>query len=346
MRAWEFDGERLRLVNREPLEPSAGQVVVDVRAAGLCHSDLTVMGRPRGSHAFALPLVLGHEVAGVVSAVGGGVTDLREGDSVVVYGPWGCGSCRACLAGVENLCPQARNRGIFPPGLGADGGLAEQVLVPEARHVVPTGGLDPVQAAPLTDAGLTAYNAVRCSLSALPPGGVAVVIGVGGLGHLAVQLLGILAATTVVAVDRSEQARDLALRCGADLALDPGEDPVGTIAELTKLAGADVVFDFVGTDTTLASGARMLRPGGELVVVGLGPGALPVSIGSMAMGAVVRLAYWGGRGDLIDVLALARSGRLSVAVETVRLDDVPAAYERLREGALNGRLVVLPGMGS
>jgi len=343
MRALQYDGHGLDVVDLPRPTPARGGVVVDVRAAGLCHSDLTVMDRRPEDHPFDLPLVLGHEIAGVVSAVGPEAEGVREGDAVVVYGPWGCGSCRACRDGAENHCPHARASGILPPGLGAPGGLAEQVHVPSSRHLVPIGDLDPVQAAPLTDAGLTTYHAVRQALPALPAGGTAVVVGIGGLGHLAVQLLRVLANCTVIAVDTSETARELAARLGADIVLDPATAaPAEQVRELTGGSGVDVVIDLVATTGTLSASASMLRPGGELVILGVGSGVLPVAVGRIPLGCTVRTPFWGTLPDLRNVLELARAGQLLSTVQTFRLDQAITAYDRLRHGEVLGRAVVTP----
>src|SRR5919204_698097 len=172
-------------------EPVAapGGVVLRVAGAGLCHSDLHMMHWPPGTLPYDLPFTLGHEVAGTVVALGPGAGGVGVGDAVLVYGPWGCGLCRRCSLGEEHQCERpAQERGC---GLGYDGGLAEYVVVPSPRLLVPLGDLDPVRAAPLADAGLTPYHAIRRALP-LPAGSAVVVIGVGGLGHVAVQLLGAL----------------------------------------------------------------------------------------------------------------------------------------------------------
>ena len=191
-----------------------------VAGAGLCHSDLHLMRWPAGSLPYELPFTLGHEVSGTVAALGAGADGLEPGEPVLVYGPWGCGGCRACSIGAEHLCERAPSgRGA---GLGRDGGLAEYMVVPSPRLTVPLGGLDPVSAAPLADAGLTPYHAVRRALGLLRPGTSAIVIGVGGLGHVAVQLLKALSPARVVAVDRRDEALDLAAHSGADVALRGG----------------------------------------------------------------------------------------------------------------------------
>lgn len=346
MRALRYDGTSLELVERATPRPGPGQVVIDVLAAGLCHSDLVVMGRSAYENPFQLPVVLGHEIAGIVSALGTGVTGVAEGDRVVVYGPWGCGHCSTCSSGAEHLCARGRPNGIFPPGLGNDGGLADCVVVDSSRHLVPIGDLDPVQAAPLTDAGLTSYHAIRSALPSLPADGTVVVIGVGGLGHLTVQLLQLMSECRVIAVDTSPEARLLALKMGAYVVLDPREQAVDVVVgQLSSGNGADVVLDFVATDETLQSAAATLRPGGELVIVGVGGGHLPVAVGLLPLGATVRTPYWGTLPDLYDVVALAQGGHLVTAVETFSLDEAVTAYARLRAGDVTGRAVVLPQGG-
>jgi propanol-preferring alcohol dehydrogenase len=210
---------RLKAWKSEPVlddvaipEPGAGEVVVQVGAAGACHSDLHLMyDFEAGTLPWSPPFTLGHENAGWVHAVGAGVRGLEPGVPVAVVGAWGCGSCRRCLDGLETYC----ERPDLAPvpggggGLGMDGGMAEYLLVPAARHVLPLPeGLEPVEAAPLTDAALTPYHAVRRSEAKLGPTATAVVIGVGGLGHMAVQILRATSGARVIAVDPRDAARD------------------------------------------------------------------------------------------------------------------------------------------
>ncbi|MFE0812948.1 NAD(P)-dependent alcohol dehydrogenase [Streptomyces sp. NPDC058794] len=326
-------------------EPGWGQVLLAMTAVGLCHSDFLLLDTPLGMlrrMGIPVPLTLGHEPVGTVAALGAGVHGLREGDAVAVYGPRGCGACRRCAGGAENLCPRSASLGIAPPGLGAPGGLAEYMLVDSARHLVPLGGLDPVQAAPLTDAGLSAYHAVRRSLPKLVAGSTAVVIGIGGLGHLAVQLLRVLTAARVVALDVSEAKRQLAAELGAHTTLMSDEAAAPRIRELTDGAGADVVLDFVGTPQTVGLAGACVGIGGDVTIAGVGRGALPVGFDTPAYGVSVAGTYWGTRTDLVEVLELARSGLLTSRVRTFALDEVPEAYEMLRQGLVTGRAVVLP----
>jgi len=323
-------------------EPGPGQVLVKVGGAGACHSDLHLMAAPAGGAPFALPFTLGHENAGWVERTGPGVAGLAPGDPVLVYGPWGCGHCVRCRQGAENYCENAG--GTTPGGgLGHDGGMAPYMLVPSARFLVPLGGLDPRDAAPLTDAGLTSYHAVKRSLPLLGSGATAVVIGAGGLGQMAIQILRTLsAATTVIAVDSAPEKRAIALELGADDAVASGEDAVRRVRDVTRGQGAQLVLDFVGIDATLALAAQMARALGHLTIVGIGGGKLPVGFGSPAHECAVSAPYWGSLPELMEVVELARSGRLRMRVEHYRLEQAAEVYRRLHEGRIAGRAVVVP----
>ncbi|MCF2130210.1 NAD(P)-dependent alcohol dehydrogenase [Strepomyces sp. STD 3.1] len=323
-------------------EPGPGQVLLKVTAAGVCHSDIAVMSWPAEAFPYGLPLTLGHEGVGTVAALGAGVTELTEGDAVAVYGPWGCGSCAKCAEGKENYCLRAEALGIRPPGLGRPGSMAEYLLVDDARHLVPLDGLDPVAAVPLTDAGLTPYHAIKRSLPKLVPGSTAVVIGAGGLGHVAVQLLRALTSARVIALDVSEDKLRLAREVGAHEVVPSDARAADAVRELTGGLGAEAVFDFVGVAPTVRTAGAVAAVEGDVTLVGIGGGSLPVGFGVLPFEVSVTAPYWGSRGELIEVLDLARSGALSVHTETYALDDAPLAYERLHAGQVNGRAVILP----
>jgi propanol-preferring alcohol dehydrogenase len=288
------------------------------------------------------PFTLGHENAGWVEALGAGVTGLEIGEPVAVYGPWGCGRCQRCATGMENYCERPDLAGGAVGGLGSDGGMAPYMLVPSARHLVPIGDLDPVVAAPLTDAGLTPYHAIKRGLHLLTPGSTAVVIGAGGLGHMAVQMLRALTPATVVAVDRRPEALDLAVSVGAHHGVLADDDAATTIREVSQGRGADVVLDVVGADPTLALGASVARTLGQLTIVGIAGGSLPVSFFGSAFEVSVATTYWGSLPELGEVLALARAGLLTPHVQRFSLDEAPVAYERLAAGEVEGRAVVIP----
>jgi alcohol dehydrogenase, propanol-preferring len=327
-------------------EPGPGQVVIQVGGAGACHSDLHLMDEfEAGMLPWEPPFTLGHENAGWVHAWGAGVTGLDHDQPVAVVGAWGCGDCAHCRQGLETYC----ERPDLAPvpggggGLGLDGGMAEYLLVPAARFLVPLpDGLDPVHAAPLTDAALTPYHAVRRSWGKLGPLATAVVIGVGGLGHMAVQVLKATTGARVIAVDARAAARDMGKRHGADLTLEPGPDTVARIREETHGVGADVVIDCVGSDETLALGAASMRQLGDLTLVGLGGGSLPVSFFGIPYEVSVQTTYWGNRAELAEVLDLASRGLLTAEITTFGLDDAMVAYDRLKAGEIEGRAVVVP----
>ncbi|MGY1841752.1 MULTISPECIES: NAD(P)-dependent alcohol dehydrogenase [unclassified Modestobacter] len=323
-------------------EPGPGQVRLRVTAAGLCHSDAFVMGLPADQYVYGLPLTLGHEGAGVVDALGDGVTGVAVGDPVAVYGPWGCGLCYACARGAENYCTRAAELGIQPPGLGSPGALAEYMLVDDVRHLVPLGDLDPVATVSLTDAGLTPYHAIVSSLGALQPGGTAVVIGAGGLGHVAIQLLRAISGATVVALDISDEKLELAKQVGAHHVLRSDAGAAAAIRELTGGVGAPAVFDIVGSPATIELARQVVAIDGVVQIVGIGGGTLPTGFFSTPMGAAVRAPYWGTRTELMEVLDLARAGAVHVEVERFTLDEAPEAYRRLHAGTIRGRAVVVP----
>jgi alcohol dehydrogenase, propanol-preferring len=323
-------------------EPGAGQILVKITAAGLCHSDLSLMGMPAGRTGYRLPMTLGHEGVGTVAATGDGVSDVSVGEDVAAYLIWGCGRCPNCVQGRENYCLRMAEHGKVGPGLGWDGTLAEYLLVDDARHLVPLKGLDPVQAVPLTDAGLTPYHAVKRALPRLLPGSTAVVIGVGGLGHMAVQLLLAMTAARVVALDVSAEKLALAARLGAHHAIVSDDGSAATVRDLTDGSGARVVFDFVGAKSTLAAATRMVAVDGEICIVGMGSGDVRVGFGRLPFAVSVSVPFAGTRSDLVEVIELARLGAVTAHVQMFGMDEVSHAYDLLREGKIEGRAVVVP----
>jgi propanol-preferring alcohol dehydrogenase len=337
---WKHDAELAEVP--EP-EPGPGQVAVRIGGAGACHSDLHLMHDfDAGLLPWGPPFTLGHENAGWVDALGAGVSGLEVGEPVAVYGPWGCGRCHRCRQGFENYCERQAEIGVMGGGLGLDGGMAGRMLIPDARLLVPLGDLDPVEAAPLTDAGLTPYHAVKRSLPLLTPGSTAVVIGAGGLGHMAVQILRETCAATVVAVDTRKEALALAADVGAHHGVVAGDDAAEEIREMTRGKGADVVLDIVGSDQTLGLAAAVTRALGHLTIVGIAGGTLPVSFFGIAYEASVATTYWGTLPELMEVVALAASGRIRAHVHRFGLDEAAAAYQAMREGTLEGRAVIVP----
>jgi len=323
-------------------DPGPGEVLLRVAGAGACHSDLHLMEFPPGAMPFDPPFVLGHEITGLVEALGPATAGPEPGTVVAVYGPRGCGTCATCRTGAENYCERAAQLRKLAPGIGHDGGMAELVTVP-ARLLVPLHELDPVDAAPLTDAALTPYHAIRRSLGVLVPGSTAVVIGAGGLGHLAVQLLRTLTAARVVVVDQADDKIAHALELGADEAFRPDDDAVARVRSATGGLGAELVLDLVGSDATLELARQAARVQGHLTVVGIAGGTLPFSFFGVPYECSVASTYWGSIIELHEVVALARAGRIHVDVERFPLDRALDAYDRMRSGTLRGRAVVTPG---
>ncbi|WP_226365047.1 alcohol dehydrogenase catalytic domain-containing protein [Pseudonocardia sp. ICBG162] len=345
MRAYRMTGPgRAGLVDLPDPEPGPGEVRLDVSAAGLCHSDLAVLAGSAGS-GWPLPMTLGHEICGRVAALGEGVAEVVVGDQVVVHAPIGCGACDRCRCGRTNYCDRRAAVPVAGIGLGTDGGMADAVVV-GADHLVAADGLDPASAAALTDAGLTSYHAIgTCRASLDRPGSVAVVLGVGGLGHLAIRILRATTGARIVALDTRDDALDLARRCGADAVARPAE-AAEVVAEVSDGRGADAVLDFVAAPRTVELAATLLRTAGELVYVGAGGGVLAVTKpGPLPFGGCLRLPFWGSRPELEEVVGLALAGSLDVETVPFPLVAADEAVARLREGRIVGRAVLLPADG-
>ena len=328
-------------LDRVPVpRPGPGEALLRVDAAGLCHSDLHIMDSAPGVLPYVLPFTLGHEVVGTVVALGDGADTSWLGKSAGVHGVWSCGRCRKCRSGRDNYCVALT--GPIGGGTGFDGGLAEYMLVPSTRHLVEVDPSAGPALAPLTDAGLTAYHAV-VSQPVDPSGAIVVVIGVGGLGHLALQVLAARSPEVVVAVDPRESARELGLRLGAHHAVASVADARALVDQLSDGTGADLVMDFVGAPDTLDAAPGLMATGGALAVVGSAGGRLTVDkTGSMPRGWRVAAPFWGPRHHLEEVFGLAADGGLTAVVEMRDLDDAVEAYEDLRHGRASGRLVVVP----
>ena len=284
-----------------------------------------------------LPLVLGHENAGWVHAVGDGVTAAGVGDAVLLYPPYSCGLCVSCRRGLDMHC----ERHQFT-GLTRDGGFAEYVLVDERSLLRLPAGVEPAEVAPHADAGLTAYHAVKKLLPRLDPGSTTAVIGVGGVGHIALQLVRVLGAGTVIAIDTDERRLRLAEELGADEVLGEQGDAADAVRELTAGSGADVVFDFVGTDETHAAGLRMLARRGVYSVIGYGGVVTMPSVDLIATETTIAGSLVGSWIDLWELLQLHGRGDVTLRTDMHPLEDVNDVLDRLREGEITGRAVLVP----
>jgi len=342
VRAYRLTGTgRAGMVDMAPAQPAAGEVVLRVLAAGVCGTDLSLLRN--GGRGLKLPVTLGHEIVGEVVGHGEGVHAPGRGTLVAVYELLGCGSCAACTQGEDNVC-----RDTVPGAIGitTDGGMADQVVVP-ARNLVALGRVDPVAAAPLTDAGLTALHAVEHGRRVLEPGSTALVVGVGGLGHLAVQFLQATSEARILAVDVDRARLDFAADIGADDGVIAGPDAAAGVFAANGGHGIDAVFDFVGSQESLDLAARVARRGGAIVVTGGGGGRLSITA---EMGAgrapdrevTIVHTFGGTRDDLVRALAFAEAGRVGTHTEAYDLDDAPRALKDLDAGRVLGRAVLVP----
>ena len=329
---------------QEVPEPHAGpgQVVVKVAGSGLCHTDFTVISRERNYWKDEPPpFTLGHEIAGWVEELGSGVKGFQRGEAVAVNPSWAsCGRCHMCRSGEENFC--LYQKAIRAPGVGYDGGHAPYVLVPESRFLVPIGDLDPIEAAPLTDAGLTTYTAIKSALPVIYPGSTAVVIGIGGLGFYAVQLLRQLTGARIVAVATREARLKLALEYGADNAIKSGPEAADQIREITGGIGAAFVLDCVGVNDTLTTGVTVLSWRGRLAMVGAGGGSIPFDFFKVPPGAQLVTSLNGGGVALKEIVDMAALGRIKTLADRYPLSAVKQAYDDFKQGHLVGRAVVVP----
>lgn len=320
--------------------PAPGEVIVKVAGAGFCHSDLHVIDGEL-SLLPKLPVTLGHENAGYVASVGAGVTDLREGDPVVVWGAWGCGHCDYCVSGHEQLC-------IAPEWCGLsrwDGGYAEYLRVPHERYLVKLAKLDPIWAAPLADAALTPYRAVKKALPLIEPDHPVLVIGLGGLGQYGLKLLRLLSGAPIIAVDTAIGKRKIAAELGADTVLDgAAPDLLEQISGATRGHGVSCAFDFVGSDSTLETCIRSTRSLGKVFQLGLAGGTARLeALNTARFEVAFETTLWGTIKELREVVALVEDGRLALGrAETMPLDQINDVYERLKRGDVEGRIIVTP----
>lgn len=324
-------------------KPGPGEVLLKVAAAGACHSDVAIYdtfdeGVPGAQQP---PFILGHENSGWVEELGPGVRGITEGDAYLVYGPIGCGLCKACSRGQDTYCENVSTMPYLGVGLGRDGGMAEYVVVP-ARNLVPLGDADPVNAAPLADAGLTPYHAIKLALPQLAGGGrYALVIGLGGLGQIAVQILKALTGATILATDTKDEAMRMAQAAGA-VTVASGPDQVQNLLDATGGHGVDAAFDFVGVGPTLRTAGAVMARQSRLTVVGIAGGTLEWSFFTNPYECEVTNTYWGTIEDLHEVVAMYRQGQIVPEVERFSLHDGLEAYRRLQAGDLSGRAVVVP----
>jgi alcohol dehydrogenase, propanol-preferring len=324
----EKPGDSFRIVDLPKPVPGPGQVVIKVAAVGLCHSDLAIQQQIEGMPPVKnFPLIPGHEIAGYIEAVGEGVTGFKSGDGVGIWPGWGDRTCVVCRSGYEHLCPN-----IQFPGVVVDGGWAEYMLIPHLDYLVPLGDLDPVEAAPLTDAGLTAFGGVSKVLPLLREADSSVmVIGAGGLGQFAIKYLAALSPATLISVDVEDSKRALSLEIGAHHAVDStADDAAAQIRDVTtdKL-GVTAVIDFVGVDATMELAAAVTVPRGRITLIGINGGALPFGYGTTQQEVQLSTSTLGTREDMQEVIRLARENGINAKITRYDLTQVNEAIADL-----------------
>ena len=346
-RVTEFE-KPLELIEVPTPKPSGTEVLLRVKAAGVCHSDLHIweggydLGHGKRmslkDRGIPLPLTMGHESAGEVIAVGPQAEGVKVGEVRLVY-PWiGCGKCAVCASGDEHLCAAPRCLGVY-----CDGGYADHIVVPHPRYLLSLEGLDPVTAAPYACSGLTTYSALRKVADVLEREPI-LIFGAGGLGLMALTLLKAMGGKGAVVVDIDPRKRQAALDAGAIAAVD-GKAPDAR-RQITQAAGAPVraAIDLVGAETTSALGFDCLPKGGKLVIVGLFGGAAPWSLPLIPIkAATIQGSYVGSPAELKALLDLVRKKSVPPIPVTRRpLNQAQQSLEDLREGRMVGRSVLIP----
>ncbi|MEE2792171.1 MAG: alcohol dehydrogenase [Acidobacteriota bacterium] len=333
-------------VARESPEPLGTEVLVQIEACGVCHSDLHLkdgffdMGGGKRldlAQGRALPLTLGHEIAGTVVGLGPEVREVEVGARRVVY-PWiGCGGCEICTVGQEQLCSHSRALGVV-----RDGGFSDYVLVPHSRYLFDFGDLPITLACTYACSGLTAYSAVRKVQSRVDQQQL-VIIGLGGVGFAALRLAQVLTGARVIGVDIDDATLQAAAETGAAVVNAGKEEAVKRLRSLTD-GGAPAVLDFVGGEATATLGFNTLAPGGLLVLVGLFGGEMRASLPLWPLRSLtVQGSYVGSLLEMREFMKLARAERVPQIPVTERpLAHVEAVLDELRSGSVVGRIVLTP----
>ncbi len=337
---------RLHAFHQQPVidevpEPVIGgplDVIVKVGGAGVCRTDLHIIeGQWDAAMGTPLPYILGHENAGWVHEVGSAVTNVSVGDTVILHPQPSCGLCRACRAGQDMHCVASEF-----PGLSRDGGMAEYLLTSARACVKLEPQTRPQDVAALADAGITAYHAVRKAIPLLYPGTTCVVTGAGGLGHIGIQCLAALTATTIIVVDRNPEALKLAEQLGAHHTVVADGGQVDAVRELSGGAGAEVVLDFVAEQGAENDGWAMTRGAGSYFVIGYG-GTLTVPTLDIifternVIGNIV-----GTYNELAELMVLAQSGKVTLHTRTYPLAAAAEAFADLDAGRVRGRAILVP----
>lgn len=341
-------GQPLELMHQDIPKPQGTEVLLRVKAAGLCHSDLHIwegyydLGGGKklslADRGIKLPLTPSHEICGEVVSAGPDAGSVQTGMVAVAY-PWiGCGACAACLRGEEHICVKPQSLGIMRAG-----GFADYVIVPHPRYLVDLHGLDPVKAAPLACAGITTYSAIKKFGARIHETPV-VVIGAGGLGLMAIEVLKALGGQGAIVVDVDAGKREAALKEGALAAIDPRtSDAAKQVADAVG-GGARAVLDLVGATPTVTLALNACARGGHIVIVGLMGGDITLPLPTIPMKPLrIEGNYVGSLAELHELVSLMREGKIRpMPVSSRPLDEANDALQALHEGRVVGRQVLVP----
>lgn len=340
--------EPLELVERETPTPMGTEVLVRIEAAGLCHSDLHIRegyydlgGGNRlvlSDRGIKLPMTLGHEICGEVVSAGSEAGALKAGMRCLVH-PWiGCGECTTCQRGDEHLCLKGRSLGVARPG-----GFADHVVVPHPRYLIDIGNLDAATVAPLACAGVTTYSAIRKFGDRIRQEPV-VVLGVGGLGLMAIEVLKAMGAKGIVAVDIDAAKRAAALAAGASAVVDAKASDAASQLVAATDGGAAMVLDLVGSTASVSLAVQSTRRGAHIVICGLLGGDITLPLPTLPLKPLrIEGSYVGTLKELRELVDLARRGDLKpIAVTRRPLAEVNEALDALHHGKVIGRTVLIP----
>lgn len=343
-RLYEYDPQMNVELKIEDVPPPTvegpNDVIVKVGAAGLCRTDLHIIEGVwkdiMDAEGALLPYTMGHENAGWVEDVGSAVTSVKPGDAVICHPFQSCGICLDCRYGHDMYC----DHGAFP-GLGLDGGFAEYFKTSERSLIKLNTGIMPLDVAPMADAGITAYRAAKRAAKMLPPGTSCVLLGVGGLGHIALQCLKELCGGRIIAVDREAGAQALAKELGADVVLDGGPNLIEEVKDVTG-GGANVVIDFVGELGVENVCWKLLRQGGELIVVGYG-GTIEIPTLELVVNEIrIGGSLVGDYIELVELMELNAEGKVKMHQTEYKLANINKAIDDFKNRRFTGRGVIVP----
>ncbi len=313
-------------------------VVVRIGGAGVCRTDLHIVEGVWREHVpLEFPHIMGHENAGWVEAVGTGVESVKVGDPVICHPLVTSGHCLACRRGDDMHAAES----AFP-GINAPGGYADYLLTGERALIKLPQSLAPKEVAPYTDAGLTAYRAAKKAAAHLVPGEFAVIIGAGGLGHIGIQVLAALSAAEIIVLDQSDLALGLAKECGAHHTVKADDGALDAVMSLTGGHGAEAVIDFVGEGNAIETGLAMTRNAGFYYIVGYGGRIQIPAIDMIITEKTIVGNLVGTYAELVELMALADRGLVTLATREYTLADANQALHDLNAGTVKGRAVLIP----